>query len=147
MLSIHRVARYGLLLLAAIALIGSSEPVRADSGSVHVVVTKAGFIVGAGGGRGVLVFHGRRYPLTVSGMSIGFTIGASTTELVGRARNLRQPSDIAGTYSSVGSGIAVAGGLASVRLQNANGVIIELHGRKVGFEFAANLSGVEIRLN
>ena len=56
-----------------------------------VVFTKGGFIVGVGGGEGVLVFRGQRYPFTVSGMSVGFTIGASTTKLVGRALNLQGP--------------------------------------------------------
>jgi hypothetical protein len=82
----------------------------------------------------------------VSGLSFGATIGASKTELVGRAYNLRQPSDLAGAYSAVGAGVAVAGGGGSVKMQNAKGVVIELRGRKVGFEFSANVSGVEITM-
>jgi len=50
-------------------------PSRAETGQVAVVFTKGGFIVGVGGGEGVLTLRGRRYPFTVSGMSIGFTIG------------------------------------------------------------------------
>ena len=45
----------------------------------------------AGGGEGVLTFRGRRYPFTVSGMSVGFTLGASANTLVGRAVNTEQP--------------------------------------------------------
>ena len=37
------------------------------------------------GGQGVLVFKGKQYPFSVSGMSVGFTIGASTSKFVGRA--------------------------------------------------------------
>jgi hypothetical protein len=74
-------------LLAGVA--GFSTPSRAETGQVAVVFTKGGFIVGIGGGEGVLVFRGKRYPFTVSGMSVGFTIGASTTKLVGRAINLK----------------------------------------------------------
>jgi hypothetical protein len=50
---------------------------------------RGGFI---GEGKGVLTFRGKHYPFTVSGMSIGFTIGASTTKLVGRALNLSSPA-------------------------------------------------------
>src|ERR1700742_897071 len=90
----------GIALVALLAsAAGYSTPSRADTGQVAVVFTKGGFIVGVGGGEGVLLLHGRRYPFTVSGMSVGFTIGASTTKFVGRALNLRGPSDLAGSYA------------------------------------------------
>ena len=106
---------------------------------------KAGFIFGVGGGNGTLVFQGRRYQLAVGGLSFGATIGASKAELVGRAYNLRQATDIAGTYSAIGGGAAVAGGVSGIRLQNAKGVVLELRGRNIGLEFNASVSGVEIR--
>lgn len=128
------------------ALTTLATPSQAQTGAVHFEISKAGFIVGVGGGTGVLVYQGHRYPLSVSGLSVGATIGASKTELVGRAYHLKQASDIAGTYTAAGGGVAVAGGVASVRLQNAKGVILDLRGRKVGLEFSANVSGVEIRM-
>jgi hypothetical protein len=110
------------------------------------VFTKGGFIIGVGGGRGVLTFRGHRYPFTVSGMSFGATIGASTMELVGRARNLRSPADLVGTYSAIGAGAALAGGAGGVALQNARGVVLELHGVKVGLELSAAVGGVTITM-
>jgi lipid-binding SYLF domain-containing protein len=85
-----------LALLGVLATAGFATPSIAEIGAVTVVFTKGGFIIGVGGGEGVLVFRGRRYPFTVSGMSVGFTIGASTTKFVGRALNLRNPADLAG---------------------------------------------------
>ena len=79
-------------------------------------------------------------------MSVGFTIGASTTRFVGRALNLRGPASIEGTYSAVGVGGALAGGAGGVQLQNANGVILQLSGPKVGVELSAAVAGVSIRL-
>src|ERR1700759_3790968 len=89
---------------------GFATPSWAENGQVAVVFTKGGFIVGVGGGEGVLVFRGKRYPFTVSGMSVGFTIGASTTKLVGRALNLNSPASIEEAYSAIGPGGAVAAG-------------------------------------
>jgi lipid-binding SYLF domain-containing protein len=80
------------VLALAVGVAGISTPSRAETGQVAVVFTKGGFIVGVGGGEGVLVLRGKRYPFTVSGMSVGFTIGASTTKFVGRALNLKVPS-------------------------------------------------------
>ena len=134
---------------AALALFGIaslSTPSKAETGTVRVVFTKGGFIVGVGGGEGVLLLHGKRYLFTVSGMSVGFTIGASTTKLVGRAFNLRGPASIEGSYAAGGAGGAVAAGAGAVQLQNANGVILQLSGPKLGAEVSAAVGGVTIRL-
>lgn len=131
----------------ALGLMGAtslSTPSMAETGSVRVVFTKGGFIVGVGGGHGVLTFRGHHYPFTASGMSIGATIGASTTQMVGRALHLRSPGDLAGSYSVIGAGAALAGGAGGVALQNARGVVLELHGVKVGLELSAAVGGVNI---
>jgi hypothetical protein len=130
--------------LAGVA--GFSTPSRAETGQVVVVFTKGGFIVGVGGGEGVLTLRGKRYPFTASGMSVGFTIGASTTKLVGRALNVSSPASIEGAYSAIGAGGAVAAGAGGVQLQNANGVILQLSGPKVGAEVSAAVGGVTVRL-
>ena len=138
-------------LLEILWLAGISTSSHAESGSVAVVFTKGGFILGVGGGDGVLTFRGRHYPFTVSGMSLGATIGASTTRLVGQALNLKGPESIEGTYTAIGAGGALAGGAGSVRLRNTNGmmtngVILQLSGPKVGVELSAAVAGVSIRL-
>ena len=138
-----------LVCAAVLGLVGTaglSTASHAETGTVRVVFTKGGFIIGVGGGRGVLTFRGHHYPFTASGMSFGATIGASTMELVGRARNLRSPGDIVGTYSAIGAGAAIAGGAGGVALQNARGVVLELHGVKVGLELSAAVGGVTITM-
>jgi hypothetical protein len=125
---------------------GLATAAQAETGAVRVVFTKGGFIVGVGGGRGVVMFRGHRYPFRVSGMSFGATIGASTTDLVGRALNMHSPGDIAGTYSAIGAGGALAAGAGGVQLQNEKGVVLQLHGVKVGVELSAAVGGVQIVL-
>src|SRR5437879_2276743 len=71
------------LVALLVGVAGFSTPSRAETGQVAVVFTKGGFIVGVGGGEGVLILRGKRYPFSVSGMSVGFTIGASTTKASG----------------------------------------------------------------
>ncbi|MGY4625652.1 hypothetical protein [Bradyrhizobium sp. USDA 4486] len=138
---------FGAILVASlVGVAGFSPPARAETGQVAVVFTKGGFIVGVGGGEGVLVLRGRRYPFTVSGMSVGFTVGASTTKFVGRALNLRGPASIEGSYAVGGAGGAVAAGAGAVQLQNANGVILQLSGPRVGAEVSAAVGGVTIKL-
>src|SRR5690242_12923102 len=103
------VSRFSSLALAAFALIAVTlVPVTsfADTGSVRLKVTKAGFIVGVGGGSGVLHFHGKNYKLSIGGISAG-TIGVAGADLTGTATNLHKPSDIAGVYSAASASVAV----------------------------------------
>ena len=133
-------------VLASLLSLTATTSSQAETGAVRVVFTKGGFIVGVGGGRGVLTFRGHRYPFRVSGMSLGATIGASTTDFVGRALNMRSPGDIAGNYSAIGAGGALAAGAGGVQLQNEKGVILQLHGVKVGVELSAAVGGVQVAL-
>ena len=133
-------------VLALLLSLTATTSSQAETGAVRVVFTKGGFIVGVGGGRGVLTFRGHHYPFRVSGMSFGATIGASTTDLVGRALNMHSPGDIAGNYGAIGAGGALAAGAGGVQLQNEKGVILQLHGVKVGVELSAAVGGVQIAL-
>jgi hypothetical protein len=134
------------LALAGLLASGIATSARAETGAVRVIFTKGGFIVGVGGGHGVLTFRGHHYPFRVSGASFGATIGASTSHLSGRALNLRAPGDLAGAYSAIGAGGAFAAGAGGVALQNGNGVVLELAGGKVGLELSAAVGGVTITM-
>jgi hypothetical protein len=137
------------ILLCAMLFIAGTSPSYAQrqtqTGDVYVRVVRVGFILGAGGGEGNLTYGGRVYPFSVSGISIG-TIGASSADLTGRAYNLRRPSDIAGTYTAAGGGVVLVGGVRFVRLQNSNGVIVQLRGAQVGIEGSLNLSGMTVAM-
>ena len=139
------VARVALLVLFAVVV--PTTPLLAQApGYVRVKLVKAGLMVGAGGGSGVLTYRGRDYPFRVSGLSLGVTAGASVSRLKGWATGIRQVSDFAGTYSSVGGGGAFVGGFGGVQLGNEKGVKIALQGPRAGMEFAANRSGFRISL-
>jgi hypothetical protein len=135
-----------LVVLALLASAILTQPSHAITGHVRVVFAKAALIAGAGVGRGILTFRGRDYPFRVSGLSLGFSAGASVVRLSGSASYLNELSDFPGIYSSVGVGGALVGGAGGVQLKNAKGVIITLQGARVGMELSANLSGIEFTL-
>jgi hypothetical protein len=142
----HRSTNWIVLAILVVS-IGATAPSYAITGTVRVTVAKAGFIVGAGGGKGVLSFRHRSYPFTVQGLSLGLTAGASINRLVGRADYMHELGDFAGTYSVVGAGGALVGGAGGVQLRNAKGVMIRLQGPKGGFEVSANITKVVITLD
>jgi lipid-binding SYLF domain-containing protein len=132
--------------LFALVACSLASPSQADTGTVRVIFTKGGFIIGGCSGRGVLIFHGHRYPFRVEGMSIGFTIGASTTDFQGHALHLRHATDIQWHYGVIGAGGALAAGAGGVSLQNEKGVILQLAGGRVGVELSAAVGGVTLTL-
>jgi hypothetical protein len=142
--------RYGIGwigLTVLVASIGVATPSMAITGTVRVTVAKAGFIVGGGGGRGVLTFGHRNYRFAVQGLSLGFTAGASVNKLVGRAEYMNELRDFTRSYSVVGAGAALFGGIGGVQLKNDKGVIITLQGPKGGLEVSANVTKVVITLD
>ncbi|HMJ40925.1 MAG TPA: hypothetical protein VK522_01390 [Pseudolabrys sp.] len=132
--------------IALAALVATSVSAFADSGSVSIRIVKAGFVIGGSGGSGVLVFHGRRYPLSIGGLSYGFTFGASETNFHGRVTNIRRPQDVEGVYGQAGAGAAIGRGAQGVVLTNQNGATLVLSGRQVGAIVSADLSGLALSL-
>src|SRR6478609_10648597 len=108
--------RVGLLALAA--LFSAVSAADAADGTIRIRILKAGFVIGGSGGDGVLTFQGRRYPLSIGGLSYGFTFGASETRFHGSVRNIRRPSDVTGVYAQGGAGAAVLKGAQAIVLTN-----------------------------
>ncbi len=140
------VIQAGIFALSAIAAAGLSSAACADSGTIRISVLKAGWFLGASGGSGTLTFHGRRYPLSIGGLSAGLVFGASKSELAGRVSNIRRPSDVTGVYGAAGAGAAIGSGAQAIVLRNSNGAILQMQGRQVGLEANLDLSGLQISM-
>src|SRR5215212_9770018 len=112
----------GRALLATTVLAGASSlslsPARADSGRIQFTVVKAGLVIGGSGGSGTLSFKGRRYPLSIGGLSYGFTFGASQTYFRGTVSNIRRPEDVEGVYAAGSAGAALGQGAQVIALTN-----------------------------
>ena len=137
--------RAALIALTVTAFAGLS-PAQADSGSIHFNVIKAGFVIGGSAGSGTLTFKGRSYPISIGGVSYGFTFGASDTEFRGRVSNIRRPQDVAGVYAAAGAGAAIGRGAQAIVLTNQNGAVLTLSGRSVGAIVAADLNGLAVSM-
>jgi hypothetical protein len=140
------VLRSAFVTMIAVALLGLSSLAHADSGTIRISVLKGGWFIGASGGSGTLTFRGRRYPLSIGGLSAGLVFGASQTYLSGRVSNIYQASDVAGVYGAGGAGAALGRGVRAIVLTNQRGAVLELSGRQTGLMLNADLSGLAISL-
>jgi lipid-binding SYLF domain-containing protein len=135
-----------LFALAAVISAAAMFPAHAETGTVRFKFFKAGWFVGAQAGTGILVFRDQIYPFRIGGISGGLTFGGSSTDLVGTAQNMHQPSDIEGVYTAVGAGIAVGAGGRVIQMRNAKGVILSLEGKQLGVAFDFDLSGMNVSI-
>jgi hypothetical protein len=143
---ISHLFRAGLIGLIAIVGVSVSSATYAGSGTVRISLFKAGWFIGGSAGNGILVFHGRRYPLSIGGLSAGLVFGASGANFVGRVSHIFRPSDVAGVYGAAGAGGAVVVGAGAIVLSNEKGAVLSLSGRQVGLIANIDLSGMAISL-
>jgi len=138
--------RATLIAFTAVAALAASSAANAESGSISFSVLKAGWFIGGSGGSGTLVFQGRRYPISIGGISAGFVFGASETRFHGTVSNIRSPSDVAGVYGAAGGGTAIGAGAQFIVLRNEKGAELTLSGRQLGLQINADVSGMTIAL-
>jgi hypothetical protein len=136
-----------MAIIAALTSItlATTTPSQAQTCSIRLHIVKAGFIVGAGGGTGTLVCHGRSFRLSVGGIGIG-SLGVAAADLAGTASNVRNPANVAGTYGAAGAGVTFVGGGQVATLQNQNGVVLRLSGGQVGFQVSLGLAGMTLAM-
>lgn len=141
-------SRFRSVAVAAIAAAGVSiaSAAHADSGTIRFSVYKAAFFIGGSGGEGTLTFHGKRYPISIGGISGGLAFGASKTYFQGTVRHIRRASDVTGVYGAAGGGGALGKGAQVIVMTNDKGAQLELTGRQVGLQVNADLSGISIAL-
>ncbi|MGZ3409225.1 MAG: hypothetical protein ACXWJW_15730 [Xanthobacteraceae bacterium] len=134
------------LLIAFLAIVGAglASVARADSGSISFTVAKGGWFIGGSGGSGTLVFQGRRYPISIGGISAGLVFGGSVTKFRGSVTNIRSPYDVSGVYGAAGAGGAAIVGAQVITMRNEKGAVLRLSGQQVGLQLNVDLSGLAI---
>jgi hypothetical protein len=126
-----------------------ANPVVSWGQTPDAIIELSGGAVAAGigysWGSGSLIFQGTRYPLKVSGLSIG-SVGISNYTAAGNVTGLRTPQDINGNFTAVGAGATLGGGGNVAALQNQNGVVIHLSSTTQGVSLSIGAAGVKISL-
>jgi hypothetical protein len=133
---------FGLALLLA-------QPVASSAQTPDGVIELSGGSVAAGigysWGNGTLIFEGKRYPINISGLSLG-SVGVSDYTAAGTVTGLRRPADINGVFTAVGAGATLGGGRSIAAMQNESGVVIHLTSTSQGLSLSIAASGVKISL-
>ena len=133
--------------VAVAALLAVSSSASAETCSIRIHFVKAGWVIGGTAGSGTLTCGPRSYPLSIGGLSYGFTFGASSVHLRGVARNVFRPRDIEGIYGAGSAGAAIVRGPQAAVLTNQKGVVLEVAGAQSGLIVNLDLSGMAVSLS
>jgi hypothetical protein len=147
-MNMHHVSK-SLKVLAVAAGVGLMAPTFAydepPDGTVNITGKSVAVGVGVNWGRGTLNYQGVPHHFTVNGLSV-LDVGISKITTRGEVFDLRNLDDFSGNYFAAEAGIAVAGGVNDVVMQNELGVVLRLHGTEKGVRLQAGGAGVTVAL-
>ncbi len=140
----------GLLLMMPALVLGAGHekmakyPVGKLKCNITINKTEVGFIVGVGGGHGMLQCEDMgSHKFRVGGFQIG-SLGLAGATMTGRVYGLNKLSDFNGTYNRGEASISAIAGKGTMTLKNQNGVYMTLSMSTAGAK--ANLGGGGLRL-
>jgi hypothetical protein len=135
------------LAMAAFLLVavtpGLAQQTYYPIGTVSIDMTSVAAGVGYSSGSGTLRFQGKTYLFKIDGLSVG-NVGISSINAVGNVYNLSNVSQFAGNYAALGAGVTLAGGVAGLKMQNQNGVIINLYAVQQGVQLNIGPQGFTV---
>jgi hypothetical protein len=144
----------GMLVSIAILMVFSGSLAFAQS-QINLGLPWDGLVEFSGGsvaagigfswGSGTLTIAGTTYPLKIEGLTIS-SVGITKSTAWGKVYNLKQPSDINGTYAAIGTGATVGAGGAGVTMKNEKGVVLDLYTNTEGVSFSLGAAGVKLEL-
>ena len=137
----------GLVVAAAVSLPFSTALAKASRPDATLQLNQGSVAAGIGfsWGGGTLTYRGKRYPVSVDGLTVG-SVGISRASASGSVYHLRKLEDFNGTYTAVGAGATVGGGGSIATMQNQNGVRITLRSTSRGVKFTLGASGVSLNI-
>lgn len=140
----------GLLLATSMLVSGlalAADVVKQPVGKISIAEKQFGLLLGGSTGSGTLKFHGKSYPFRLEGLSAGLNVGVSKMSAVGEVYDLKKVSQFPGTYTKLEASVALGGGVGGLRLQNENGVIMNLRSRTKGLDLnLGNVTGLTITM-
>ena len=132
-----------LLFTVSAAVAQPTEPYPVGEVTIEAKQVAAG--VGWTWGGGTLKFKGKTYNFNIKGLNVA-AVGISKISSKGDVYNLKDASDLAGTYVTAGAGLAVIKGKAGLVMRNDKGVVINLLSDQTGAQLSLGTDGLSISM-
>jgi len=145
--SMRKVAM-AVTMVAALALVSVARGDEDKKPDATIQLTGGSIAAGVGvsWASGTLTYKGKKYPISVSGLSAGASAGATTVTASGSVYNLAKIEDFDGNYTAVAAGATVGGGGSVATMRNQNGVVIDGVSTTQGLKITLDSGGVKIKV-
>ena len=140
--------RIAALMTAAALWLAAGDVVAEDRVPDATVKLTGGSVaagIGVEWGNGTLTYHGKDYPISVKGLSVG-GVGATSIDASGKVYSLKKLEDFDGKYTTLNTGVTAAQGVGVTAMSNPNGVTIELVSTTQGVALSLGGGGVEMSI-
>lgn len=136
-----------VLALSAPSMAQRRDPGISGPPSGTITITARGAAVGVGytWGDGVLHYGRRKYPFSVSGITVA-DVGFSRVSGHGRVYNLHRLQDFSGTYVAATGEATLGNGIGGQVLRNGNGVEIRVDQVTRGARLQGSADGIRLTL-
>ena len=135
----------GIVSLCLSLNVAAAKEREKPSGSIKLSAGSVAAGVGVNWGSGTLTYHGKSYPISVTGIEVG-SVGASQITASGSVYHLSKLDDFDGNYTAAGAGATVGGGGGGVVMKNQNGVTVRLGATTRGVKFTIGAAGVKMEV-
>ena len=146
-----RRAMVGLIVIVGLALVSNVASAKEKKhtehpdGTISLSTGSVAACIGFSWGSGTLTYHGKRYPFSIDGLSVG-AVGISRATASGTVWHLSNLEDFTGNYTAASAGATVAGGGGVSAMQNQHGVVIRMASTTRGLKLTLAVDGVKIAL-
>jgi len=134
-----------VIFLFTVSAVGAQPTDPYTYGEVTIEAKQVAAGVGWTWGGGTLKFKGKTYQFDVKGLNVA-AVGISKISAKGEAYNLKDPSDLAGTYVTASAGAAVIKGKTGLVMRNDKGVVINLNADQTGAQLSLGTDGLTITM-
>jgi hypothetical protein len=132
---------------AALVVLSAGVVSAKDTPSGTVQLSSGSFAAGVGfsWGGGTLKYKGKSHRFDITGLSVG-DVGIKKATASGKVYHLKKLEDFSGNYTSIGAGATLGGGGGVSRMQNQNGVVIDLTSTTKGVSLSIAAAGISVTL-
>jgi len=134
-----------VILLFTVSAAGAQPQEPYPVGEVTIASTQVAAGIGWTWGDGTLKFRDKTYHFAIKGLNVA-AVGISKINAKGDVYNLKDASDLAGNYITVGAGMAVIKGKAGLVMRNDKGVVINLVADQTGAQLSLGTDGLKITM-
>jgi hypothetical protein len=141
--------RFTMMVLTLTLIIGTNTTLAQDKppdARLEFSSTSFGLLFGYSQGTGTLLFQGREYPFSISGIKVA-TLGVSQVNALGQVYGLQEIADFAGNYAVVEGGLTLVQGGGSTLLRNGKDVTLYLQNLQYGLDLTLGGGGLSITLD